>query len=226
MASIPAFSELNKRQQMAVLIGVPVLAVIVIGWFTNRALARLGPDPKLWSLVHRVQPGNVWEDINSKQTQIDEKNLIIAEGPKIEATIKALEDDIKEAEQRLPTEAEKADMRQLIEKLAREIPADIGIVRYKSVKITEGARNAPGGRGGADYQQIVYTTEIEGDLNGIIKYVDSLEKNPRFMTVRSFTLKPGDMKLNEDKTKVTYALHQVTMDVVTYVYTPAKKRPQ
>ncbi len=219
---IPAFATLNKRQQMAVLIGVPCAGLILLGWLSHRSLGRLGPDPSVPSLVHLEKPDNIWGQINATQVQIAEKDLIIAEGPKIEADLKALEDEIYEAEQRLPTVAEKAAMRQLIERLAREIPADIGIVRYRSVKISEGAKSA-GGRGGSDYQTIIYQTEVEGDLNGIIKYIDALEKNPRFMTIRSMTIKPGDMKLTETKDKISYALHQVNLEVVTYVYTAPQK---
>ncbi len=115
-----------------------------------------------------------------------------------------------------------SDMRQLIERLAREIPVDIGTVRYKSVNIRPEQKGA-GGRGGADYQTIIYQTEVEGDLNGIIKYIDALEKNPRFMTIRSMVIKPGDMRLTEGKDKIAYGLHSVNLEVVTYVYTAPSK---
>ncbi len=220
--AIPAFASLNKRQQMAVLIGVPCAGLLLLGWLSHRSLGRLGPDPSVPAFVHLEKPENIWSQINTTKGQIQEKELIIAEGPKIEAQLKALEDEIYEAEQRLPTVAEKAAMRQLIERLAREIPADIGTVRYKSVRITEGAKSA-GGRGGSDYQTITYQTEVEGDLNGIIKYIDALEKNPRFMTIKSMTLKPGDMKLTDTKDKIDFGLHAVNLEVMTYVYTAPQK---
>ena len=44
------------------------------------------------------------------------------------------------------------------------------------------------------------------------------------MTVKAFTLKPGDMKLSESKDKIIYGLHAVSMDVVTYVYTSTTRK--
>ncbi len=220
--AIPAFAELNKRQQMAVLIGAPCAGLILLGWLSHRALGRLGPDPSVPSIVHLEKPENLWSQIIATQAQVAEKEAIIAEGPKIEVRLKELEEEIREAEQRLPTEAAMSDMRQLIERLAREIPVDIGTVRYKSVRIIPGPKGA-GGRGGSDYQTITYQTEVEGDLNGIIKYIDALEKNPRFMTIKSMSIKPGDMRLTEGKDKIAYGLHAVNLEVVTYVYTAPQK---
>ncbi|HYE05366.1 MAG TPA: hypothetical protein VEL07_07530, partial [Planctomycetota bacterium] len=168
---VPAFAELNKRQQMAVLIGAPCAGLILLGWLSHRALGRLGPDPAVPTIVHLDKPDNLWGQIIATQAQVTEKEAIIAEGPQIEIRLKELEEEIREAEQRLPTEAAMSDMRQLIERLAREIPVDVGTVRYKAVNIFPGPKGAAGGRGGSDYQTITYKTEVEGDLNGIIKYI-------------------------------------------------------
>ena len=70
-------------------------------------------------------------------------------------------------------------------------------------------------------QTVTYQTEIIGDLNGIIKYIDTIEKNPRFMRVSAFTLKPGAAGVDKDK-KVTFPPHSVSMTIVTYVYNPGK----
>jgi hypothetical protein len=223
--AIPAFSSLPKQQQLAILIGVPLLVAVILGYTTRQTLGKLGPDPALHRLLQR--PTGKWVEINAKEAEIAEKDKIIALLPEVKKEFDDLQDEIKRNEERLPLEAEKTEMRQQIEKMAREVPSDIGIVSFKAVKIVEGPLpTGGGGRGGTDYQTITYQTEVEGDYNGIIKYIDTIEKNIRFLTVQSLVIKPGKVELNDEKTKiVSPILHQVSMDVVTYVYnTPTRGR--
>jgi hypothetical protein len=225
--AIRSFNDLNKNQQLAVLIGVPAVVAITLGVLIYRAMGVLGPDPEdhLPGFVHRNLPGNKWEQINALDAQIAEKQVIIDRRPAVEAELNGLEADIKAGRERLPLESEKAEMRLLIEKLARDIPSDIGTVLVKSVKITESAtpaasRSGAAGRtGGTKPEQITYVTEIVGDLNGIIKYVDMIEKNPRFMLVNSFSLKPGKLGADDEK-RAIFLPHEVKMNIITYVYNP------
>lgn len=225
--AIRSFNDLNKNQQLAVLIGVPAVVAITLIVLIYRALGVLGPDPDdgLPGFMHRKLPGNKWEQINSLNSQIAEKQVIIDRKQKVIDELNSLEADIKAGRERLPLESEKAEMRLLIEKLARDIPSDIGTVVVKSVKIIEsgaagGGRAAPANRsGGSKPEQVTYQTEITGDLNGIIKYVDMIEKNPRFMLVNSFSLKPGKIDADEEKRPV-FQPHEVKMNIITYVYNP------
>jgi hypothetical protein len=223
--AIRSFNDLNKNQQLAVLIGVPALVAITVGVFIYRALGVLGPDPddRLPGFLHRVLPGNKWEQITALDVQIQEKDVIIARRPAVVAELTNLEADIKAGRERLPLESEKTEMRLLIEKLARDIPSDIGTVKVKSVKIIENAGAARTGAasrsGGSRPEQVTYQTEISGDTNGIIKYVDMIEKNPRFMLVNSFALKPGKMGTDDEKRPV-FSPHEVKMNIITYVYNP------
>lgn len=227
--AIRSFNDLNKNQQLAVLIGVPVVVAITLCVLIYRAMGVLGPDPedRLPSFLHRNLPGNKWEQINKLDTQIKEKDVIIARRQKVIDELNSLEADIKAGRERLPLESEKAEMRLLIEKLARDIPSDIGTVLVKSVKIIENtAAAAPASRqpsasrsGGSKPEQVTYQTEISGDINGIIKYVDMIEKNPRFMLVNSFTLKPGKLGTDAEKRPVLQP-HEVKMNIITYVYNP------
>ncbi len=225
--AIRSFNDLNKNQQLAVYIGIPALIAITLCVLIYRALGVLGPDPddRLPGFMHRNLPGNQWEQINTLNGQISDKEVIIARGPKANAELKSLEDDIKTGRERLPLESEKPEMRLLIEKLARDIPSDVGTVQVKSVKIIENA-GTPGARSGAAArsgtskpEQVTYQTEISGDLNGIIKYIDMIEKNPRFMLVNSLALKPGKMGTDDEKRQV-FLPHEVKMNIITYVYNP------
>ena len=225
--AIRNFSDLNKKQQLAVFIGLPALVAIILLTLIYRALGVLGADPddRLPGFMHRSLPGNKWELIEGKNAEIATKDVIIARGPAATLELKSLEADIKSGRDRLPLESEKTEMRLLIDKLARDIPSDIGAVQVKQVRINEGSSaasraGASGRAGGNKPEQVTYQTELSGDLNGIIKYIDMIEKNPRFMLVNSFSLKPGKLGKDEEKRTVRFP-HEVKMNIITYVYNPS-----
>ena len=217
MAIPAAFAALEKRQQLTVLIAIPAGLVLILAYFAWRDLGKLGADPALPALLQR--PGGTWGDIQALDDQIATQMVIISKEAGIKARLAALSGEIELADARLPKEAEKSEIRQLIEKLARDVPASIGTVQFKEVKIVPGAAAK-----GEDYQPVSYQTEIAGDLNGIIKYIDSLEKNTRFMAVRSVTIKPVGVSLDTANQRVVAGLHQVNLDIVTYVYTGSNKK--
>lgn len=216
--AIPAFNTLDKRQQLMLLVGAPALIVLLLLYLSWGLLAKLGPDPALPTFLHRSGPDSKWTQILDLRDQIAAKDAIIAREGSIKARLAALEGEIRIADERLPKEAEKPEIRQLIEKLARDIAPSIGIVHFKGVRIIEGAPVK-----GQDYQPVTYQTEIAGDLNGIIKYIDSIEKNTRFMALRTVAIKPTGVSLDAENQRVVAGLHQVNLDIITYVYIGKKK---
>lgn len=220
------FKALPRNQQLGILFGIPVVVALTAGYFGWKVLGELGADPTIPGFLRRE--GGVWATISDVELQVAEKQKIIDRKPQIEATLRDLQDDIQAAEERLPRAAEKAQMREVIERLAREIPAELGTVKLKSVRITEDAPQASGGKRGG-LSTVTYQTEVQGDLNGIIKYIDSIEKNTRFMAVNQLSFRGGGVALdsNDGKPKVKFEPHTVKMDIVTYVYaTGAKARAQ
>ncbi|MBA2522985.1 MAG: type 4a pilus biogenesis protein PilO [Solirubrobacterales bacterium] len=216
MASLAAtWNQMDKRQQYIVLIAVPVLLAVLLGYLSWGVLAKIGPKPGL--LIKRE--GGVYSEIEGLDAQIVEKETIIAKEPSIDAQLKSLQDDIAEAEERLPLEAEKSQMRELIEKLARSIPSSIGTVQFKSVSIKEGPKDRDNKK---EYQAIGYQIEISGDLHGIIKYIDSIEKNTRYMAVRTLSIRPGETTI--DNNKVVVNPHTVSMELITYYYDNATRK--
>jgi len=219
------FKALPRNQQFGILFGIPAVVALAAGYFGWKVLGELGADPTIPGFLRRE--GGVWAEISTVQDQIAEKQKIINRKPQIEATLRDLQDDIAAAEERLPRAAEKAQMREVIERLARDIPAELGVVKLRSVRITEDAPQTAGKRGGLS--TVTYQTEVQGDLNGIIKYIDSIEKNTRFMAVNQVSFRGGNVELDasDGKPKVKYDLHTAKMDIVTYVYaTSGKARAQ
>ncbi|MBA3937528.1 MAG: hypothetical protein H0X38_08700 [Planctomycetes bacterium] len=219
-----SFKDLNKHQQLAILVAVPVLVCATLGWFIYGDLGVLGrdPDDHLPSFVHRELPDSLYTQIGETDKEIATQVLICLRREAREKELKALQGEIAQARERLPLESEKAEMRKMIEQLARDISSDIGKVAVLSVRIDEGGAGGRGGAGaGAEYQTVTYQTSISGDLNGIIKYIDLIEKNLRFMTVNSIAIKPGAMGTDPETHKLTHGSHAVQMNIVTYTYNPA-----
>ena len=224
------FRALPRNQQLAITFGIPVAIVIAFGYFTWKVMGELGADPGVPSVLRRAGKGK-WAEITAVDDQIAEKQKIIERRKSVEDKLDALRADIADAEQRLPREAEKAQMREVIERLAREIPPELGVVKLKSVRIVEetavGGAKAAGAaaKKGPNLATVIYQTEVSGDLNGLIKYIDSIEKNTRFMAVNTISFKGGGVKADPDsKGKLIYEPHSVKMDLVTYVYSSTTGR--
>jgi hypothetical protein len=215
------FNGLPRNQQQAILYGVPVAILLGFGYLTWGVMGQLGSDPGIPSLLRRENMG-IWANISDIESQITVKQGVIDRKPDIVKRLGAIQDDITAAEQRLPREAEKAQMREVIERLAREIPPEIGAVKLKSVRIVED-ESSSSRKGGL--RTVVYQTEVTGDLNGLIKYIDSIEKNTRFMSVNTISFRGGSLRPDPDKKgKLLFEPHSVKMDLVTYVYAAGKSK--
>ena len=221
---LPAFQSLPRKNQLAIAYGVPAAIAVLLGYWAWKDLGTLGKiNPELDTgakpPIQRNTPTSLWTEINTLVAGIAEQQAIIDRGADIDKKLMALQGEIKAAQERLPQESEKAEMRDMIERLAREIPKDIGTVELKSVVISDN-----GDRG--DTRTITYQVEITGDQDGIIKYIDSLEKNTRFMAVNTLSIHSGGMTMDPATKKLAYGLHSVHMDIITYVYNPKAQQAQ
>lgn len=219
--ALPAFSQMPRKQQLMVVYGAPALLAALLLYWLWSALGTLGPvDDKVLGFLSRDTPSpSLGAEIKALQTSIDEQQAVIDRGPEVDKQLAALEGEIKTAQERLPRESEKAEMREIIDRLAREIPKDIGTVELKSIKITD---NTADKRANAE-KSIVFSAELRADQDGLLKYIDSLEKNQRFMSVRQLSVRSGPLKGDTATRKVVHDLHNVTMEIVTYVYNPGSK---
>lgn len=222
------FKALPRNQQMGIVFGVPAAVTVLFAYLTWQVMAQLGADPGIPSLLRRDGMGK-WADITGVEDQIAVKQRVIDRKPEIQRRLSELQSEISAAEERLPREAEKAQMREVIERLARDIPPEMGVVKLKSVRIIEDAGATGAAAAGAaskrgSLRTLTFQTEVTGDLNGIIKYIDSVEKNRRFMSVNTISFKGGGVKSDPDsKGKLVYELHSAKMDLVTYVYASTGK---
>ncbi len=130
-----------------------------------------------------------------------------------------MKSDIAAARKRLPTEAQKAEVRQLIEDLARQVGSGSGALVVRSVAIREAAPTATAGRktGGSDYKTIEYQTSVSADMDGIIQFINLIERNERFMTVEGIMLTTGGITSANDGGKIQGKPHTVQLRIITYI---------
>jgi hypothetical protein len=222
---VAALPKIPKQAQLALMIVVPALVCGGIGWMTYKDLQILGEDPKLSPSFVR-QKGDaksLFAQIKKLDTEIQTNKGILQDKAKTEAEHKAALKVKQEAEDMLPKAAEKGELSQRIEELARLVPPTIGKVDLKSVVLVQGGAEARGrSPGPVGPQATTLKTELTGDLNSIIAFIDAVEKNPRFMQVNSASIRSGSVGTS-DGGKIEYAAHTASLEIVTYIYAPPER---
>ncbi|GDY13836.1 hypothetical protein LBMAG53_27140 [Planctomycetota bacterium] len=225
MALLPAaFSRLPKPAQYAILASVPVAVSILVGYFIWTDLKVLGKDPKMNRFLTVTDAKSLWTQIAAKEAEGNGLKGQLAQEKQVNDRYTAALAEKEDAESRLPREAEKAEIRQRIEELARQIPSNIGKVTVNSVTIGQSAgatASRRGGTGGAAApESMTFKAAIDGDYNGIIAFVDAIEKNPRFMAVNQLSIRSGGIESSKDSGKIVYQPHSANIEIVTYIYNP------
>lgn len=218
------FNSLSKRQQFAIAFGVPGVIAVILAWLIYQKLGILGPDPAFANIpfFQRQVPENLWGQINDKQTEIDEKDKIIARGPARQKELDGLQGEIGAARDMLPRDKEVLEIVQKLSELARQIPSDVGVVKIGAVAYRDGNTQSARGATANELPQISFDVDFDGDINGIIKYVDSIEKLRRYMAVTNLSIKPGKVSADKGAQDVRFELHHARMTIITYTYTPKK----
>ena len=126
---------------MAVAVGVPALLAIGLGYFVYQDLLVLGKDPDagVLSFVLQDGPDDLQDRIAAVETQIANERK---ESSRLEAVTQRLS-ELKEEESflrdKLPNEKRKGEVRETIQQLVRQVPAEVGTVDLLSVKVSEEA---------------------------------------------------------------------------------------
>jgi hypothetical protein len=215
-----AWSDLPKSQQMAVAIGIPVIIAVILIYMLHGALKMLGPDPALQAIHFAIpdRSSSHWAKIEKKLEQIDELEEKLEEEDAVHAELVALKKAVREREEQLPNNEDVPEIRQWLQDIAANMSSEVGQMTFLGVSITRGGSKR--GRGSAiGYNTVTYKCQFEGDMNGLLYYLDRVETDPpRFMNVASFSITPGSVGADLQNLEVTRELHKISMDIVTYVY--------
>ena len=205
------------RKTWLIVIGATTLVLsAVIIYLMAGSLQRLGEDPDVPGFMRRAgDEQSLFAQIATKDSEIAAQNAIAAKHSERQRLLDSMKNDIEVARKRLPTESQKAETRQLIEDLARQVGSTAGALVVKSVSIREAAPSS--GRAAAgDYQSIEYQTAVTSDMDGLIQFINLIERNERFMTVEGIQLTTGGVVFNRDTSKVENKQHTANLRIVTY----------
>ena len=213
------WSDIPEAGRLGIAIGVPVILIVAFGWMTNKALIELGPDPALDGLSFLQDKKNkksLWKQIEGTRAQIAVQEQKAEELPALRDELAAKEKLNRELKVQLPTDAQKEVMRQLLQEMMT-IPANIGKVQYEGMTITEaGGKSGRRGGGGAA-TTVTYRCNFQADMNGLIYFINRVEKSPRFMAVEQMRLQPGAVTVDTRAQKISRGLHRIDLEIVTYV---------
>ncbi len=202
------------------LIIVAVATVVLSGtiiYFLAGSLHRLGNDPGVPGIIRRAgDETSLYAQIAAKEAEVAVQNAIAARLPERQALLDSMKADIAAARKRLPTDAQKAEVRQLIEDLARQVGSASGALVVRSVSIREAAP-AAGRNAASDYKSVEYQTSVTADMDGIIQYINLIERNERFMTVEGIQLTTGGVTFSSETGKVEPKPHTAQLRIVTYI---------
>jgi Tfp pilus assembly protein PilO len=218
----PAIANLQRKHWLIIIAALALALTAMFAWFAWSALGRLGHDDAVPSIIRRQETGSLFAQIDETMTQIAAQNAIAAKLEERKAVLASMRADMEKARKRLPTEAEKTGVRQLIEDLARQVGSAANPLQVKSVSIRESAATG-GSRGatGAAYKTLEFQTAITADMDGLIQYINLIERNERFMTVESISIAGGKVTLDRATSKVVPSPHAINLRIVTYIDTSA-----
>lgn len=215
--NLQALKNLSVKHWLIIIGAITVVIAGALIYFLAARLQLLGPDPGVPTFMRRAgTDDSLYNQVAAKDTQIAEQNAVAAKMPERQALLDSMKADIMAARKRLPTDSQKAEMRQLIEDLGRQVGSASGTLVIKSVSIREAA--AAAGRGAAtDYRSVEYQTTVAADMDGIIQFINLIESNERFMTVEGIQLTSGGVVVNRDSHKVENKPHTANLRIVTYI---------
>jgi len=94
-----------------------------------------------------------------------------------------------------------------------------GFEEASGVRITAVKKKSLNSKEKRDFARVVYQLTFEGDVFGLMGFIDQVESDSRFMSVPAFKLAAAAREKVDAEGK---PLHKVTLDVETYVYEPQK----
>lgn len=230
-AALPGWSEIPKPYQTAILVGVPCLIAATLIYFIWVDLGTLGADEEhLPTQILRPSEESIYGQIHAINSQIDDLDRRIRQGPALAQELQAIQDDMELIRERLPQTAEIEDTRALLSTTAGEINEHESMqCLFVGVSISTGDSGGGRGRGRqrasqTQTQEITYNIEILCNYEGLIGFVNAIENNySPFMKIDQISVNPGGISTNEEaqdrRDVIGYNMHGVQLTIVTYVYT-------
>lgn len=224
------WSDLPKGQRLAIVIAVPVILVGVFIYLARNELIILGKDPVVYPWASVLYPADkqlgrskykLIEDKERERKQFEKK---AEELPELMAKLQELEGQRLQLRSLLPADKEKTQVRVQLQDMLKELTGEnaLGRIEFGEVSISEvapqgGSRRSATASGSAA-EELVYKLRFKADMNGLIYYINRVENSQRFMAVSQLSITPGLPKVNREKAEIEYPLHDIALEIKTYVY--------
>ena len=217
--NLQALKNLPRKHWLMIVGAVTVALSGAILYMIAGSLNRLGDDAGVPSFMRRAgSDQSLYAQVRAKEDAIKAQDEIFTKTKERQALLDSMTTDIAAARKRLPTDVQKAEVRQLIEDLARQVGSASGALTVKTVSIREAAAaKAGGGAAASDYRSIEYQTTVSADMDGIIQFINLIERSERFMTIEGIQLTTGGVALNSDSGKIENKQHTAQLRIVTYI---------
>lgn len=156
------------------------------------------------------------EHIDEVRATIDGRKAEIAAAHKL---VKGTPELVKQVVVERETDAVVAEILPNEEDINNFVRTLRGFEEASGVRITAVKKKNLNSKEKRDFDRVVYQLTFEGDVFGLMAFIDQVESDSRFMSVPSFKLAAAARDHVDAEGK---PLHKVTLDVETYVYEPQK----
>ncbi len=215
--NLQTLKNLPRKIWLIIVAAATVLLCSVIIHFLSGSLYRLGNDPGLPGIIRRAgDETSLYGQIAAKEAAIAAQNAIAAKLSERQTLLDSMKADIEAARKRVPPNAQKGDVRQLFEALGRQVGSSPGDLEVRSFAVREAAASTSRSAA-SDYSSVEYQTSVTGDMDGIIQFINLIERNERFMTVEGIQLTTGGVAFNSETNKVEPKPHTAQLRIVTYI---------
>lgn len=216
--NLQALKNLQRKYWLMIIGGVTLVLAGGLLFGLAGSLNRLGQDEGVPAFMRRAGDAqSLYAQIAARRDAITAQNAVFAKYDARKSILDGMKSDIAAARKRLPTEAQKAEVRQLIEDLARQVGSGSGALLVKSVAIRQAAATTGRKTSGSEYQTVEYQTSVTADMDGIIQFINLIERNERFMTVEGIQITTGGVTSATEGKKVQGKPHAVQLRIVTYI---------
>jgi hypothetical protein len=216
--NLQAIKNLQRKHWLMIVGGITAVVTAGLLYGLAGSLQRLGDDPGVPAILRRAGDGqSLFAQIAARNESIAQQNLVFAKLEERQLVLDGMKSDIEAARKRLPTDAQKAEVRQLIEDLARQVGTSSGALTVRSVAIREAAPSTGRKAAAAAYKTVEYQTSVLADMDGIIQFINLIERNERFMTVEGIQLASGGVAPSTNGGKIETKPHSVQLRIVTYI---------
>lgn len=155
-------------------------------------------------------------ELVSKNDEIDAARKLVARIPQLERDVIIQRETDEAIREILPNEKEITNYMRTLQSFAEQSSVQITSLKPKAMDRDEKA-------GKVDFQKVGYGITFDGDAFQLLAFLSFVESHPRLMSVNSFKLKAAKVERVDrvkDGEAVKPVMHEVQLDVETYVYQP------